>query len=277
MRRVFWGLLLACYGFGPGNCSSSQMLAQYGYTEMRPPSSFLKPGTLVLVHSKDPFQASIICGAEASLGPHLETMQSVTSSGSVKQFNNRSFKVDANAMQFAESENLKDVQSVTAKIRNARIVELSDEAVISGMQYRSPECSAAVRHRVEGGYTITMISSALYADFEYEVEFSHHYSHKTAAPLKAMAINDLAAALEGETESGNSGSIYASGLILGVRDDEFLSALSIPYVLEQNYVSHARHLPLLETASVKNGNVGLIRGPEATITPLSDHDASLDD
>jgi hypothetical protein len=269
MKRVLYGLLLCCYGFAPGNCSSSEMLAQYGYTEMRPPNSFLRPGTLVLVHSKNPFQASIICGAEASLGPDLETMHSVTSSGSVRQFNNRSFKVDASALQFAESENLRDVQSVTAKIRNARIVELTDEAVIEGMQHRSPQCAQAVQHRVDQGYTITMISSALYADFDYQVEFSHHHGHRANAPLKALAISDLAVALEGDTEMGNSGSIYAQGLILGVRDSEYLSALAIPSVDEGQFARHTRHIPLLETAKVKDGKVKLIDGPKTEVVPLT--------
>lgn len=275
MRHLGLLFALGCLGFTQGQCSSSEMLAQYGYTELRPPSSLLQVGSLVAIDQRSPFQARIICGAEASLGPHLATLKSVTTNGSIRHLNNRSFTLDGKALQFNEIESLKSVHSVTAKIRNARIVELTDEAVLVGMQYRSPECARAVRSRVEKGYTITMISSALICDIEYSVDFQH--SMKTRKDAKSEAVKDLAVMLEGEFTSIDAGEIHAKGLVMGIRDDEYLSALSIPGVAEQKYAHRPRHIPMEQPAVLQGHDVALIEAPaQIFVEPLDPDAADID-
>ena len=243
-KARFLAPLLLIATLGNSTChSSGDMLRQMGYTELRPASTLLAPGTLVVIDSRDPFQARIICGAEASLGPDLPMLRSVTSGGSLKSLRNKSFTIDASILgQLKENETLRSVESVTATLKNAVIVELTDEAVLAGIQLRSRACAEAVRSRVEKGYTITMISSALVGDIAYQVSFDNSARHHAAFADKSMAMMDLAVALEGETSSSLSGEIYSRGLVLGIRDDEYLSALSIPDVDETAFDRNTRHI-----------------------------------
>lgn len=247
---------------GNSRCPGHSFFVQsYGYTELRPPSTLLKPGTLVTVENWQPFEARVVCGAEASLGPNVRFMRSATTSGSLKKLNNRSFAIDATTVSaLKERQQFRAVDSITVTLNNAHIVELSDDDVLAGIPYRSQACIEAVRNRVIRGYTITMISSALMGDVTYSIGWDYSQINRTDMADKSMAMLDLAVALEGEITSTAAGEIRAKGLVWGVRDDEYLSALSIDGIDQNNFARGTRHIPVEHVATLDDDDkVALIK------------------
>ncbi len=62
-----------------GNCDQlSRFIQSFGYTELRPPSTLLAPGTIVMVKSSYPFEASIICHEQTSPYKNLAALKSLT-------------------------------------------------------------------------------------------------------------------------------------------------------------------------------------------------------
>lgn len=271
LARPWHALVLFCT-LGNSQCPGATGLIQsYGYTEVRPPSTFLMPGTLVTFLSKDPLEAKIICGAEASLGPRMRFKRSLTSTGTLKRLNNKSFTIDAGTLKaLKERQQFRSVAAITVTLSNASIVELSDDEVLTGMWHRSPACAQAVRQRVERGYTISMISSALIGDVTYSIAWEQRHHHQTGMAEKTMAMVDLAAMLEGEIVSTTAGEIKADGLVWGIRDDEYLSALAIPYVEERNFERGTRHIPVEHVATLDPAVTLDIDDKVAVIEPPQD-------
>ncbi|RYF46490.1 MAG: hypothetical protein EOO38_14015 [Cytophagaceae bacterium] len=223
----------------------------YGYTELRPPSTLLAPGALVSIISRDPFQAAIICGPKASLGPQLELQRSQTASGTVSQINNSTFSMDAGWLDLIRAEEkFSAVGSVTMTVSNAVIVEVRDEDVLMGLEHRSRACREAVRRRVEGHYTISMVASALMGDVVYSIKWSKAHEQNLSKSEKIDALQNLAVKLGGSISSESASEIRAQGLVWGIRDDEFLSAMAITYVAEENFERNTRHLP--DTVTLDN-------------------------
>jgi len=219
------------------------LLRSYGYTELRPPSTLLAPGALVAIISREPFEARIICSPDASLGPSLQTVRSQTASGTLKKVKDQSSSLDLGVLGLIkENSRFRSVDTITVKLSNASIIEISDDTVMQGLYLRSEACAQAVRQRVQGGFTITMISSALIGDVVYEVSWQQEADHTLAETDKLSIMQDLALTLGGHINAVTSAEIQASGLIWGIRDDEYLSALSIPDVDETQFAKGTRHI-----------------------------------
>lgn len=244
-------------------------MRSYGYTELRPPSNLLAPGALVAIQSREPFQAAIVCGPEASLGRGLQLVRSATSSGTLKKLNNQSFEMDAGLMDLLRANSrLTAVQSITVTLSNATIVEVRDEDVVQGLSHRSRACAAAVRARVEHNYTITMISSGLMGDVTYSVNWERKYAESLSKSEKAGVLSELAVSLGGEYVDQASAEIKSTGLIWGIRDDEYLSALAIPYVDETEFERGTRHIPV-ETVATITAPHKAIEAPSTYVVPRS--------
>lgn len=241
LRPLCFTLLLgACACPGAGN-----IMRLYGYTELRPPSTLLAPGALVSIISRDPFQAAIICGPKASLGPQLELQRSQTASGSVSHINNSTFNMDLGWLDLIRAdEKLSAISTVTMTVSNAVIVEVRDEDVLMGLEHRSRACREAVRRRVEGEYTISMVASALMGDVVYSVKWSRAHEQTLTKSEKIDALQNLAVKLGGSISSETASEIRATGLVWGIRDDEFLSAMAIDFVDESSFERGTRHIPV---------------------------------
>lgn len=264
---AYAALLLATASYSA--CPAHQeMLLRYGYAEVRPPARILMPGSLIVLTNREPLEARVICGAEASLGPNVRYMRSTTADASLKKVENKRFDVDASAVHaLREHEHFESVHSVTATLHNATILEVSDAEVVRGLTERSYECAEAVRQRIAGGYTVTMVSSALVADMSYQVQWDQKHGHRADMADKAKVLNDLAVVLEGNVTSTASGEIRATGLVWGIRDDEYLSALSAATADSRNFARDTRHIPAGHVAQVKgDGQVAVEAQPMPRIT-----------
>lgn len=138
-------------------------------------------------------------------------------------------------------------------MQNVSIVELNDEDVIAGMRHRSPGCKAALRARIAHGYPVTMISSALVSDVHISVQFDQSEVQDVSHTERAGVLKDLAVKLGGEVHSSDAGSIVATGLVYGIRDDAYLSALSIAEIDETRVAPGTSYLT----------DVGAIAVPDA--------------
>lgn len=251
-------ILLVC-----GCPRSGDLMRIYGYTELQPPSNLLSAGALVAILSRDPFQAAIVCGPEASLGPGLQLVRSNTSSSTLKKLSNSSFQLDAGFMDMLRANGrMEAVGSITAKLSNATIMEVRDEDVLRGLHLRSHACSEAVRHRLEAGYTITMISSGLVGDVTYSVQWEHKSGSELSKSEKIDVLKDLALTLGASEVNTSSSEIHSTGLVWGIRDDEYLSALAIPDLDETAFERGTRHIPVQSVAKVKPAVVGTVLPPD---------------
>src|SRR4051812_37195577 len=63
--------LTACPNLG-------ELLRSYGYTELRPPSTLMMPGTIVWVRAKKPMTVGIVCTQQAAMGSAFMPLVSPT-------------------------------------------------------------------------------------------------------------------------------------------------------------------------------------------------------
>lgn len=234
-------LLLALMG-NAGCPRASDFMRLYGYTEIRPPSKILTPGTMVLITNKSPFEARVICDVEDSVGDVTLT-RSQTASGLLKQMQGKQSSLDASVMGLVkENSAYKHVQNIDVTLDNVSILEITDANILEALGARSQSCEHAVRQRLKQGYTITMISSALVADVKYTIHWATEATQELSVDDKMGLMHDLSLTLGGKAEQVTDASIYAKGLIWGVRDDEFLAALSQPDVDESEIPRGTRQI-----------------------------------
>jgi len=223
------GLLLtltACPGIG-------QLLRMYGYTELRPPSTFFAPGTMVWVKSSNPFTAGIICTQGTSLGPNFVPMQSPTADAQLTKMSSGSFELDAQYMDIVKGDvAFAAIKSITAQIQNPVLYNLNDVDVMDNLSNRDPVCAQAIADRRAAGYKVTMISSAIMGDALYTV------TYKTDANLdveaKLAMLQNLALELKITEATLTQDTIQGKNLFWGIMDDKYLASLG-----DQNAVAPA--------------------------------------
>ncbi len=220
---------LAAVGLFLGTSSCPKMgvvLRQFGYTELKPPSQLMKPGTMVFVEGTDPFEAGIICTQALSLGKKFKPIQTPTSNETLSRANQVKFDLGADYLQMVTAKaEFSAVKSITVELKNPMIYTLSDIDVINAIKERDPVCSQAVTSRLRAGFPVTMISRALMADVTYHVSFKEDASVDASVRLAVLA--GLAPQLGISKGTNNDHSISGKDLFWGVMDDTYLSRLSM--------------------------------------------------
>lgn len=212
-------LLTACPGVG-------DLLRLYGYTELRPPSTFFAPGTMVWVKSQKPFTAGIICTQRSSLGDNFQPLTSPTEDANLTKAASRSFELDAQYMEIIKGNvAFSSIDSVTAQMQNPLIYTVDDVDIIDNVGKRDPVCTQAVEGRKAAGYKITMISNALMGDVLYTVTYKTNVNIDVAA--KIAMLQNLALELKIQNATVTENTIQGKGLFWGVQDDTYLAGLGI--------------------------------------------------
>lgn len=211
---------VSCRGIG-------EVLRKYGYTEVRPASTLFPPGTLVYVKTAKPFEAGVVCTAEAALGSDFKPMESKTMSSEMNKAKKygANLDVDVENLVSANAE-LHDVRSMKMTLSNAIILEVNDADIDSHSANTSRACLRQLTRRRRAGYEITMVSSALKADVSYTISWDK--GSKLSADAKAQALANLSAKLGIEGSVVSDRTIHAEGLYWGIRDDQFLAYLFAP-------------------------------------------------
>ena len=215
-----------------------EVMRLYGYTEIRPPSKFFAPGTMVWVRAQQPFSAGIICTDTASLGRRFRPVVSSTAAMELKRATDRSFSLDADYLQLLRADaRFSHVTEVTIRLERPVLYEVVDTDIIKHHADRSADCRHAIAMRRNAGYQVTMIASALQADVTYTVSTAHEVGAGVGSSLEVLQA--LAVELGADNALVHERTITAKGLFWGIKDDAFMAQLSEPRML-LNVPRHVR-------------------------------------
>jgi hypothetical protein len=202
------------------------VLRQFGYTELKPPSQLMKPGTMVFVENTNPFQTGIICTQPMSLGKDFKPIETPTSNETLSRANQVKFDVGADYLKMVTAKaEFSAVKSITVELKNPKIYTVSDVDVINAIKDRDPVCSQAISSRLRAGFPVTMIARALMADSTYHVSFKEDVALNASVRLAMLA--GLAPQLGISQGTNDDSSISGKDLFWGVMDDTYLSRLSM--------------------------------------------------
>lgn len=217
----------------------------YGYTEIRPPSKFFAPGTMVWVRSAKPFSAGIICTESASLGQDFKPVVSETAAMELKKATDRAFSIDADYLSLLRADaRFSHVGSVTVRLERPVLYEVIDTDIIKHQRNRSAACRQAIAMRRKAGYQVTMIASALQADATYTIGWSHEVGGSVGTAEDVLSA--LAVELGAHNAQVHERTITAKGLFWGIKDDAYMAQMSEPHML----LSLGKHVRLVSPGKV---------------------------
>ena len=205
--------------------SFSDTLTQYGFVELRPPSTLLPPGTIVRLRSREPLQAQIVCTQKGALGATVEVQSSDSNSTSLGSRAEKSFQLEASAMPFLATKSAyQSIGSVVVQLSNVRVLEIADSTVYEGAAQRSESCRRAIDSlNADPATQVSMIKSVLAADVSYGVEFKT--SETLDAGSRLALVKALAVDLGADADSATAEQVKGSSLFWGVTDEIRLAQL----------------------------------------------------
>jgi len=207
----------------PGKTSESlgQVIARYGYFELRPPSLLPSPGTLVHITSASPVTLRLVCSATDAFGAHLPIATSQSEAADIAQEFGRVAKLDGQYIAAIRNQaRYSDVTEIRLSLTNVRIWELSDAVAFRNRRNRTRSCEQATAARKQRGDTVTLITSVIQADVEYFVSFKRDLSNDAKGEITQKLAVELGAS--GNDVRGQT--IRGSGLYWGVIDDLTLAS-----------------------------------------------------
>lgn len=220
MLKIFALTMALSMSSCPG--AIGKALRLWGYTEVRPASTFWEPGTLVYVKHWQPFEVGIICDAKEVLGEDFKPRESLTMNADMSRISKKGVTLDVEVADIVNSNNaINNVSDLKMTLNNGHIFEITDLDVARRRSRIDPHCLEELKRRQESGYKITMISSALRADVVYNVTWDK--SSKMSLAAKVQALANLSASLGAEANPQTINKINGNGLYWGVRDDVYLA------------------------------------------------------
>jgi hypothetical protein len=203
-----------------------EMLRSFGYTELRPPSQLMMPGTMVWVEKTKPFKAGIICTQAMSLGKDFKPINSPTSNSTLNRASNVKVDIGADLLNLVQGKAaMSAIHSVKVELANPVIYTLSDMDVLNAIPHRDPVCSQAILGRLRAGFPVTMIGRALMADVIYSVQWKQGIELDVRARIEALS--GLAPHLGVSEGNIRENTITGKNLFWGVMDDVYLSKLAL--------------------------------------------------
>lgn len=204
------------------------IVAEYGFVPIQPPSTLAQPGTWVTVSKEKPLQVGVLCPAESALGPGLD--QRLLPSPSVEQqFTARlgsSYSLGAKALQQLKGKvAFKQVRNISFRLVNVRCVEIPDDLVFERLKQRTADCQQAIVLRMNLSEPVSMIKAVLIADMEYQVEFEKQLDAGSEAEIRKKLALELNLRLA--DTSGGTRRMVGKSLIWGVREDSRLARVGL--------------------------------------------------
>ena len=227
--RTYFAVLL-CLALVGCPRDIDEALRSYGYTPVRPASSFWLPGSVVYLKSRRPLEVGFICTASQMMGPSYAPLESTSTNADLQRATKRGLRLGAQFQDIVSGDaELENVKSLTMTVRNVHLYEVTDYDVMTAAKTPNRRCLAAIARRRAQGYDVTIISGAIMADVAYEIGWKR--STKMDAQAKIAAAQNLSAKLGVDASSVSDKSIQASKLIWGIRADDFLAAVLAPEIL----------------------------------------------
>jgi hypothetical protein len=223
---LFWLCLFGCKTLG-------DVISDYGYAPLQTPMNLTPPGTIVEKQSYNPVKLEIVCTQAGALGEQFGVPWSPTYDREFIKKVSKTFDLDPSDLdQIKADVSYKSIKNIKITLSNAKIGQLSADAVYASVPNRKPACQAVIDVYLKNGRKITMVSSVLEADVVYEVQFDK--SANLNASAKQELLKGLASKL-GITYS-NTGEDKISGKTLywGIKDNAFLLSLRNDRKIVQN-------------------------------------------
>lgn len=226
----------------PGCRASEQWIKTYGYTPLRPASTLLMPGAIIMHSGNKNDGTKLVCSAQASLGRSFVPMESNTVTGKFRRSRKMSWRVSGDVLSQAKANvNASDVDEVYVTVTGARILHVDDELIYINLNNRSAACKAAIEARKLAGYSLSMVKSALVADVTYNLKFSN--AESLDVDVKVAQAANMAVGLGGTVDRVTETTASANNLVWGIQEDMFLAAISISPEDAKRYKRNTRLLP----------------------------------
>jgi hypothetical protein len=218
------GLVIACGGSDLG-----RVLHDYGYAELRPPSTLTPPGTIIARQSGWA-TPEILCPRDSALGMSVNVLSSDSKSSDLARKTEGSFEVSADFLsQIKGDARYKTVETVKLRLMNTKVLALPLSEALDKAKNRSTGCGQAIQLKTRGGASVSMVYSVLQADVVYTVEFDT--SIKIDVSTKDNIMKGLAAELGGTYGSSGTTTITGTSLFWGLVDDaDMLGSEPVPGV-----------------------------------------------
>ena len=200
------------------------ILHDYGYVELKPPSNLIQPGTWVVVQTRDPLRLKTVCSEESALHLSADQIEKSTSTDTdISRALASKFNLSLKSLGIGEIEGKSDlIEAVTLRLRNVRLVELADDQIIKNIPKRDKACTEAIKRRYENDpHSLTMIHSALIADAEYQFTFKGNAEATQITEAIERFVSNGNLTINASQKSRIV--VVGSNLVWGVKDDSFMA------------------------------------------------------
>ena len=204
-------------------CSNpfGEVIEDYGYYELQTPNTLYPPGTVVEIKKSKPMALDIVCEQKASLGTDFKALESDTYNREFIKKLNKSFAISAdNLKQIKGNVKLEKIKNIKLKFSNTTILQLSAATVYENVVHITPSCQEAIKDYLDEKRNVTMITSVLKADVEYNVDFEKEAGLSIEA--KEEILKGLAAELGIGFKLSGEDQILGNGLFWGIQHDPLL-------------------------------------------------------
>jgi hypothetical protein len=220
MKNAIFGALVLIIFLFQGCNSFNKTLNKYGFAELRPPTTLVPPGTIVDVKEDNPMVLGIICTQVASMGTYKPPASKTQDLEFIKKVT-KTFGLDAKYLKTIQGKaEYKKVKDIKMTFSNARVIQISGNAVFDHLNERTPGCDSAIVHYQNKDREVTMVEAVLEADVVYDVVYEKEAGLNIAAENKIL--KGLAAELGVSYNSSGKSKISGKGLFWGIRDDSIL-------------------------------------------------------
>jgi hypothetical protein len=206
-------------GRNTGDRDLGDILRENGFTELRPPSTLIEPGSWVEIQGRDPLRLRVVCSATNALNLNsVQLLQSISTDTSVTRTFNGDFRVGVQSMGLGSDSRV--VESVELHLSNVHVIELSEDQILKNVPMRDKSCAAAITLEYQQRRdSLTMIDTVFVADAEYHVIFSGEATEEA----RAAATERLAANASLKASGKDTTVVIGAGLVWGVKDNQLMA------------------------------------------------------
>jgi hypothetical protein len=193
-----------------------KILEKYGYTEIKPPSTLVQPGTWVSVLNKNPLHLNIVCTPTKDVLDKTIIKSDSIDTNMMSKLSGL-FEMEGEKLDVIKGKtNFKEVKNISFRLKNIQLLELPDEVIFEKIvPSLSESCKKSIKFHFDAKEEVSIITAVLVADSDYQVELSHEMENKTASDLKGQ----LALETNSRLSNDESSNIIGKNLIWGIRDN----------------------------------------------------------